>query len=396
MRIVVKFGGTSLATAERLERAASAVGDVIDRGHEVVVVASAMGDRTDELLAVLPHRIDEVARADILSMGERESIRLLAAALEAADVPAMYLEPGHDAWPVIATEDGDLDLDATAAASTEVLELAQEVVPVVAGFVAERPDGSVTTLGRGSSDTTAAALGTVLDADEVVIVTDVTGVMTADPRSVEGARNVGSVDADRLRELSARGADVVSPDALALKDDDVSMRIVHYQQHDLLSGGTVVEGAFSSVVDLREGPIVAITLAGRGLRTQPGILEAVSGRLTRADIPIVAVGSGLDSLTVYVDDARAAEAETALHETVLESDHLWSVSRSEPLGIVRVTGRGLAEDPHRLIDALAAVDEAHVDPTDVITSATTIALVVPWEHAERALTVAQAALTTTG
>lgn len=396
MRIVVKFGGTSLATAERLERAAEAVADVIDRGHEVIVVASAMGDSTDELMAVLPDRVDESARADILSMGERTSIRLLAAALDAAGVSAEYIGPNHAAWPIAATDDGDLDLEATASAAGELLAVTESTVPVVAGFVARCPDGSIVTLGRGSSDTTAAALGSVLDADEVVIVTDVTGVMTADPRTVEGARNVGVVDTDRLRELSARGADVVAPDALALKDDDVSMRIVHYQRRDLLSGGTVVEGAFSSIVDLREGPIVAITLAGHGLRSQPGILEAVSARLTRVDIPIVAVGSGLDSLTLYVDDHRAGEAETALHDTVLESERLWSVSRSGQLGIIRITGRGLCEDPDRLIDGLRAVRDAHVAPTDVITSATTVALVVPWEHAERALAAAQDALTTTG
>lgn len=395
MRIVVKFGGTSLATAERLERAAAAIDSVIEGGHEVVVVASAIGDRTDELLSVLPHRVDETARAEILSMGERESIRLLTAALEAAGVSATYVEPGDGAWPIVTTADGDIDIGATETAAEGLLDGDDTPVPVVAGFLGERPDGTITTLGRGSSDTTAAALGSVLDADEVVIVTDVTGVMTADPRSVEGAESVGSIDADRLRELAARGADVVSPDALTLKDDGVSMRIVHYQQRDLLSGGTVIEGAFTSVVDLREGPIIALTLAGSGLRSQPGILEAISSRLTRADIPIVAVASGLDSLTVYVDSDRASEAESALHEVVLASDHLWSMSRSDPLGIVRITGRGLAEDPDRLIDALSAVRDEHIEPTDVITSATTVALVVPWQRAEAALEAAQDALRTT-
>lgn len=394
MRIVVKFGGTSLASADRLERAATAVADVIERGHEVVVVASAMGDHTDELLSVLPDRVDKETKADILGMGERTSIRLLAASLEAAGVPATYIEPGHDAWPIMATDDGEIDLEGTRATSASVLAMGEETVPVVAGFLAERRDGSIITLGRGSSDTTATVLGSVLDADEVVIVTDVTGVMTADPRSVEGARNVGAIDADRLRELSARGANVVSPDALAYKDDDIAMRIVHYQRRDILSGGTVVEGAFSSVVDLREGAVVGITLAGQGLRSQPGIIETISSRLTRADIPIIAVSSGLDSLSVYVDRNRASAAETALHESVLESDYLWSVSRSDPLGLLRITGRGLDEDPARLIDALSAMRDERIEPTDVITSATTIALVIPWDHAERAMEAVERAVTT--
>lgn len=393
MRIVVKFGGTSLESAERIERAAASIQSVVERGHEVIVVASAMGDYTDELLSVIPDRIDAETRADILSMGERTSIRLLAATLASNEVDSTYIEPGHPAWPIKATSDDEVDLEATKDSTGELVEMASETVPVVAGFLAERSDGTIVTLGRGSSDTSAVVLASVIEADEVVIVTDVTGVMTADPRSVDGARNVGAIDADRLRELSARGADVVSPDALAYKDDDVSMRIVHYQRRDILTGGTVVEGTFSSVVDLREGPVVAITVAGRGLRSRPGILQGVSERLNRADIPIIAVSSGLDSLTLYIDRDRAGTAETALHETVLESDHLWSVSRSDPLGIIRITGRGVEEDPERLIEALRAMRDAHIEPADVITSATTMAIVVPWEQADRAMEAIEDAVT---
>lgn len=389
MRIVVKFGGTSLATAERIDRAARSIAETATGGHEVYVVASAMGDRTDELLEVIPDRVSDTARDDILSMGERTSVRLLAAALSAEGIPATYLEPGADGWPIHASGRGELDLERTATAVAELPGATDETIPIVAGFIAEGPDGSITTLGRGSSDTTAVALGSFLPADEVIIVTDVTGVMTADPHTVDSARNVHAIDADRLRELSVRGADVVSPDALALKDDDLSMRIVHYQQRDLLSGGTVIEGAFSSVVDLREGPIVAITLAGRGLRSRPGIVQSLSGRLDRGDVPIVAIASGLDSLTFYVDQARAGEAESALHDAVLDSEYLWSVSRSDPLGIVRITGHDLGDDPGRLIAALDALAEVHVEPTDVITSATTMALVVPWPNAEAALEAIQ-------
>lgn len=389
MRVVVKFGGTSLATKERIARAARSVTETVERGHQVIVVASALGDYTDELIEAVPDGVEPVAMDEILSMGERTSIRVLAAAIEAEGIDATYLEPGHPAWPICATEPGELDLEATRSRVGELFAYVDGAVPVVAGFVAERPDGSIVTLGRGSSDTTAVALGSFLPADEVVIVSDVTGVMTADPRVVEGARNVDVIDADRLRELSLRGADVVSPDALALKDDDVGMRIVHYQQGDLLTGGTVVEGSFSSVVDLREGPIVAITIAGHALRSRPGIVERLTAQLHRVDIPIVALASGLNSLTFYVDADRADTAESALHETVLSAEYLWSVSRSEPLGIIRITGRDLGTDPDQLIDALDALSTVSIEPTDVITSATTTTLVVPWQVAEDALSAIQ-------
>lgn len=389
MRFVVKFGGTSLATSERIERAARSVHETVERGHEVIVVASAIGDHTDELIELIPDGIDRAAADEILSMGERTSVRLLAAALVAEGVSATYLEPDSSGWPILATAAGELDLGASAERVDAVESILDEAVPVVAGFVARRPDGSVATLGRGSSDTTAVALGSLLEADEVVIVSDVTGVMTADPRSVEGARNVEAIDADRLRELSLRGADVVAPDALALKDDDVSLRIVHYQRGDLLTGGTVVEGSFSSVVDLREGPIVAITIAGQALRSRPGIVEQLAGQLRRVDVPIVAVASGLNSLTFYVDDDRADAAATALHEAVLDAEYLWSVSRSDPLGLVRIWGSDLATDTQQLIDALGSLSTAGIEPSDVITSATTTAVVVHWGDAEAALAAIQ-------
>lgn len=394
MRIVVKFGGTSLATRERIDRAARSIAKTVADDHEVIVVASALGDSTDRLLDTLPPGIDDGARDEILSMGERTSIRVLAATLDALEIEATYLEPGDAAWPIRATADGDLDLDATHDAVQTMRDRVGDAIPVVAGFVAERPDGSITTLGRGSSDTTAVAIGSTWPAEEVVIVTDVAGVMTADPRAVEGAKNVASIDAERLRELSVRGADVVTPDALALKGDDLGMRIVHYQQRDLLSGGTVVEGSFSSVVDLREGPLVAITLAGQGLRTRPGVVETLTGRLRRVDVPIVDLSTGLNSLTFYVDRSRADDAETALHEGVLADDYLWSVSRSTSIGIVRITGRDLSDDPARLLDALTALTSVDAQPIDVITSATTIALVVPWRQAEQARSAIQHAINT--
>ncbi|MEF8756896.1 MAG: aspartate kinase, partial [Halobacteriales archaeon] len=255
MRVVAKFGGTSLGTGDRISRAAASVADVVEARHHVAVVASAKGSTTDDLLAEISFDVDETDRAEILSMGERTSIRMLKAALASNGIEARFVEPGDDRWPVVLDEAGDVDVERTRKRAAGLVEELDGVVPVIAGFLAERPDRSITTLGRGGSDTTAVMLGRYLAADEVVIVTDVEGIMTGDPRVVDGARNVESITVDELRDLSFRGAEVVAPSALAHKNGDLDVRVVHYQHGDLLAGGTDVEGTFESLVDLREEPL---------------------------------------------------------------------------------------------------------------------------------------------
>ncbi|PSQ58337.1 aspartate kinase, partial [Halobacteriales archaeon SW_7_71_33] len=261
MLVVVKFGGTSLGTGERVARAAESVATAVGAGHRVVVVASAMGSTTDELLSEIEFDAPQDDRAEILSMGERTAVRMLKAALTARGVDATYLEPGDDDWPVLADDRGEVVVDDTHERARRLADSAADRVPVVAGFLAETPDGRVATLGRGGSDTTAMMLGRYMEADEVVIVTDVEGVMTADPRVVEEARNVASISVDELRDLSFRGAEVIAPSALAYKTDGMDVRVVHYQHDDLLGGGTSVEGEFRNLVDLREQSLASLTVA---------------------------------------------------------------------------------------------------------------------------------------
>src|SRR6056297_2992504 len=261
MRVVAKFGGTSLGSGDRINRAADSVAAAVEDGHEIAVVASAMGSATDELLDEITFETDEADRAQIVSMGERTSVRMLKAALSARGIDAVFLEPGSDRWPVVTDEYGEVNVEETQKRAQEVAADLDGTVPVITGFLAEGPDGSITTLGRGGSDTTAVMMGKYMDADEVVIVTDVEGVMTGDPNVVEGARNVGEISVDELRNLSFRGAEVVAPSALSYKTGDLEVRVVHYQHGDLLSGGTSITGEFRHLVDLREEPLACLTVA---------------------------------------------------------------------------------------------------------------------------------------
>jgi len=186
MRVVAKFGGTSLGSGDRINRAADSIAAAVEDGHEIAVVASAMGSTTDELLDEITFETDEADRAQIVSMGERTSVRMLKAALSARGIDSVFLEPGSDEWPVITDEYGEVNVEETQRRGQELAEKLDGTVPVLTGFLAEGPDGSITTLGRGGSDTSAVMLGKYMDADEVVIVTDVEGVMTGDPTSSKG------------------------------------------------------------------------------------------------------------------------------------------------------------------------------------------------------------------
>jgi aspartate kinase len=215
--------------------------------------------------------------------------------------------------------------------------------------------------------------------------------MTGDPRVVEGARNVGEITVDELRNLSFRGAEVVAPSALAYKDGGMAVRVVHYQHGDLLTGGTHIEGQFENLIDLREGELACLTIAGRAVRNQPGILAELSAPLAEAGINIDAVSSGMDSITFYIDTEAAERAETILHDAVVADETLSSITVDEGVAVIRVTGGELPNEPGVIYRVLAPLAEERLTVHDVITSATSVAVFVDWTDRERALEIVQAA-----
>ena len=389
MRVVAKFGGTSLGSGDRIDRAADSVAAAVEDGHEIAVVASAMGSTTDDLLGEITFEAGDEDRAQIVSMGERTSVRMLKAALSARGVDACFLEPGSDDWPVITDEHGEVDVEETQKRALAIADRLDSEVAVITGFLAEAHDGSITTLGRGGSDTTAVMLGKYMDADEVVIVTDVEGVMTGDPNVVEGARNVGEISVDELRNLSFRGAEVVAPSALSYKDGELGVRVVHYQHGDLLTGGTSIEGEFENLVDMREQPLSCLTVAGRAIRNQPGVFQSLSAALGEHDVNIDAVASGVDTITFYVDADEAEFAENILHRQVIEQEALSSVTLDDPLAVIRVTGGELPNQPGVISEIVNPLADARINVHDLITSATSVAIFVGWDDREETLEIAQ-------
>jgi len=182
---------------------------------------------------------------------------------------------------------------------------------------------------------------------------------------------------------------IVAPSALTYKSGDLAVRVVHYQHGDLLTGGTSIEGQFENIIDMHEREVVCVTVAGRAIRHQPGILAQLSTALADAEINVETVSSGMDSISFYVDKKHSTEAETLLHDEVVEDEVLSSVTVEEGIGIIRVTGGDLQDQGDAVKQVLDPLAEEHIYLHDVITSATSLAILVPWDDREDALACIQ-------
>lgn len=389
MRIVVKFGGTSLKDGTRIQNAADSIENAVEEGHEVAVVASAMGSTTDELLENIDFNAKEEDRDEIVSMGERTSVRMLKAALKSRGIDAEFYEPGAEGWPVKLDENGEVDTSETRERSGELAEDLEDEVPVITGFLAEDPEGKVTTLGRGGSDTTAVMLGNYMDADRTVIVTDVEGVLTGNPEIVESTHNVGEISVDELRDLSFKGAEVIAPEALPYKEDGMDVTVVHFQQNNLLESGTSIEGEFERIINTDEKEFACLTIAGRKIRLEPGILAKLSTELKENGVNIEAASTGMDSVSFFVEEEQANKANQALHDLVLDKEKISSVTVDDEIGVIRVAGGKLPDRPGVVRDIVEPLAEANINLHEIVTSASSVIVFVSYDVREKALKIVQ-------
>lgn len=312
--IVQKYGGSSVADAARLRLVAERVAKSRAGGTDVVVVVSAMGDSTDDLLdlAAQVAPLPPARETDmLLSAGERISSALLAMALDALGVPACSLT-GAQAGIATTADHGRAQI--TGVAPERVRQaLDAGLVPVVAGFQG-RADGGpeITTLGRGGSDTTAVALAAALDAELCEICTDVDGVYTADPRIVPDARRLDRIGYEAMRRLAAGGAQVLAAGSVAYAQRHrvpVRVRAAHGPgQGTLLCEDSGAPGG--SVTGVTHHKAARITVAappGRG---------GAAGRILHA----AAAAEGGFDIEVRQHDAGPGELSFVLH-----ADHIPAV-----------------------------------------------------------------------
>ena len=392
--VVQKFGGSSVADAERIRAVADRVARSRRSGDEVVVVVSAMGKTTDGLIRLA----DDVSSVQpgreidmLLTSGERISMALVCMALA---------ELGVEAESFTGSQAGILtDTDHTKAKILEITPrrlqeaLARGVVPVVAGFQGVSTTNDITTLGRGGSDTTAVALAAALCADRCEIYTDVSGVFSTDPRIVREARRLDSVSFEEMMEIAATGGKV-----LALRSVEFARN--HHVPLYVCSSFTWEPGTWVIEEDpSMEQPVVsAVTCVASqgkvtilGVPDQPGVaaklFRALADELVNVDTIVQNTSTeGLTDISFTVSHSEI-EISRAAAERLAPQIGASSVVIDDEIAQVSIIGGGMKTHPGvtaQMFEALAA-DEINIEL--ISTSPIRISCVVRADQAERAVQV---------
>ena len=344
--VVVKYGGSVLEDGLAFRNAAEAVKAEVERGVGVVVVVSALKGVTDQLLGVAEDISPDTPRDvidHIIGLGEEQSARLMASALKGMDVDAVEITPDSPSWPIVTDETyGDAEPIVEECLSNVELGLKPLVergrIPVVCGFTGRSPAGNITTLGRGGSDTTAVILARCLGADEVILVKDVAGVYSADPKKVESARPIGRLSAWEANLMASAGAEVLHDKVLKYKPGGLPIRIV--SRHGPLDGdGTMIDGTLPvKLVEPYESPVLLLNLVG-DIVSKPSSLAHVTEAVVAAGGRILGLKGNGES-TLLVVDGDPVKTLNGAHKLV-ESEEVKSVSCTEALAYLTVRGREL-------------------------------------------------------
>jgi aspartate kinase len=369
-RAVIKFGGADLATGERTACAARLVADASYK--EKVVVVSAMGKTTDNLVGTLNQLggIADEDYAEIVSMGERTSARVFCSALKAQGVKAEFIDPSGANWPLITDScfrDATPDEEQTRAHAQKYLEpmLADGIVAVVCGFLGRDENGRVTTLGRGGSDTTALLLANCLGADEIVLVKETSGVLSADPKVVQNARFLDTLDIHEAFDLMQGGAKIVKPEALRYKLPNQRLRVVSFSCLNLAEGGTEITGSFnldSAETETRTGLISINVICEVNSDNLREIFTALGDKL------VYGVSSGKQSITIFTTDGNVTSVMNRLHN--IESSK--AISHRERVAMLQISHPAFIDSPGGVARISNALSHAGINILEVTTSKATI------------------------
>lgn len=388
-RAVIKFGGVDLSSGENIRRAAKMV---IESGYrEVAVVVSAMGKTTDDLIETMS-QIGEVSNreyADIVSMGERTSTRLFYSALRAQGASARYIEPHMEEWPIKTDSnyrEAKPDMEETCVRIRRFLEpMLGKTIPVVCGFLGLDKDENITTLGRGGSDTTAVVLGNGLRAEEIILVKDTTGVMSADPKIVPDAKPIERISIHEMFALAKGGAKIVKAEALTYKLPEQKLRIVSFSK-GLRSLGTEILGDLcSNSFEIKERKnLAAISLVSE---INPKNMSALFSKLKE---PIYGVSTGAGSVTIFTSFEEVKDILNDLHSLGMFK----AVSSREKIGMIDLTQPIFINQPRwaaKISDALAS---RNINIIEITTSKDSISIFIEESQLDNAIKAVRDAIET--
>lgn len=391
MLIVKKFGGSSVANKERIFRVAERCIEDYRAGHDVVVVLSAMGDTTDDLIAMAHsiHANPKKRELDmLLTTGEQVSVSLMAMAMQSLDVPAVSLNAFqvqmHSTERYGNARFKRIDTDRI------THELDSRKIVIVTGFQGVNKYDDLTTLGRGGSDTTAVALAAALHADRCEIFTDVDGVYTADPRTVKNAMKLDEVTYDEMLELASLGAKVLHNRSVEMAKKYGVELVVRSSLNR--SEGTVIKEKVKMEKMLITG-VAADTNTARisviGVDDQPGTAFRIFNTLAKnnMNVDIILQSVGRDgtkdiSFTVSEDDLDEAIHILEDHKEALT---IKEITSNRDVAKISVVGAGMMSNPGVAAKMFETLYNARININMIATSEIRITVLVDKKDVEKAL-----------
>ena len=388
--IVQKFGGSSVANAERVFNVAHRIIETYEAKNRVVVVVSAQGDTTDDLIEKAREINPEASKREmdmLLACGEQMSISLLAMAIQKLGYPVVSLT-GQQAGMQTDNVHGAAKIKKI---DTERLltELDRKNIVIVAGFQGMNQYGDITTLGRGGSDTSAVALAAALGADKCQIFTDVDGVFTTDPRICENAKKLDDISYDEMLELASLGANVLHNRSVELaKKFNVHMEVLSSLTHN---PGTIVKEvkdvekmlvrgvtrdndvARVSLIDVEDEPGKAFqvfSLLAKNNVNVDMILQSI-GRDNKKDISFTTTKENLDKTVALLENDPAIGAAKVLHR--------------DDLSKVSIVGAGMASNPGVAAMMFEALYDANINIHMIGTSEIKVSVLINAGNAEKAV-----------
>lgn len=389
MLIVKKFGGTSVADKERIFNVAKRCIEDYQKGNDVVVVLSAMGKYTDELITMAKdiNELPPKREMDMLfTIGEQMSVALMSMAMNKLGVPSVSL----NSFQVAMHTTSDYGNARIKRIDTERIrhELEHKKIVIVTGFQGINKYDDYTTLGRGGSDTTAVALAAALNADACEIYTDVDGVYTADPRKVKNARKLDTVTYDEMLELATLGAGVLHNRSVELAKK-FGVQLVVRSSLNTSEGTIVKEGnkMEKMLVSGVAGDADTARVAVVGLKDEPGVAFKLFNSLAKhninVDMILQSVGrNGTKDISFTTTEENADEAAKIINDNFSEFE---TVDVNKEVAKVSIVGAGMQTNAGVAAKMFEALYDENINIRMISTSEIRVTVLINQKNLERAM-----------